>query len=229
MEKLRIGAVTVGQSPRTDIMADAQRFFYDQVDIIEFGALDRYSLTEAEALLPVPGDYQLTSRLRNGKEVKISRSQVIGELKRGISSLEEQGVTLIMVLCTGQLEGLCGTVPILEPNLLVKKAVVQMTKKQHILTLSPSEQQILQSERRWKESFPDLSFTSFGLSPYSSSVQFESVLEKIEQIQDADLLIMDCLGFSFEMYDRLRKATEKKVLLPRRLLFETAAELLGIR
>ena len=40
MKKLKIGAVTVGQSPRTDIMVDAQRFLHDQADIIEFGALD---------------------------------------------------------------------------------------------------------------------------------------------------------------------------------------------
>ena len=50
MEKRKIGAVTVGQSPRTDITADADTFFHGQVEILESGALDSYSLEEVPYL-----------------------------------------------------------------------------------------------------------------------------------------------------------------------------------
>ena len=63
MQKIKIGAVTIGQSPRTDITEDAGRFFGDRVELLEFGALDRYTLEEAKQLQPIPGDYGLTSRL----------------------------------------------------------------------------------------------------------------------------------------------------------------------
>lgn len=69
MQKIKIGAVTIGQSPRTDITEDAGRFFGDRVELLEFGALDRYTLEEAKQLQPIPGDYGLTSRLRDGTEV----------------------------------------------------------------------------------------------------------------------------------------------------------------
>ena len=39
MQKIKIGAVTIGQSPRTDITEDAGRFFGDRVELLEFGAL----------------------------------------------------------------------------------------------------------------------------------------------------------------------------------------------
>ena len=52
MKKRKIGAVTVGQSPRTDITTDADTFFHGQVEILESGALDSYSLEEVS---PFPG------------------------------------------------------------------------------------------------------------------------------------------------------------------------------
>ena len=84
MQKIKIGAVTIGQSPRTDITEDAGRFFGDRVELLEFGALDRYTLEEAKQLQPIPGDYGLTSRLRDGTEVHFSRGQVMEEMQRGI-------------------------------------------------------------------------------------------------------------------------------------------------
>ena len=63
MKKRKIGAVTVGQSPRTDITADADTFFHGQVEILESGALDSYSLEEVQSLSRPEGDYLLTSRI----------------------------------------------------------------------------------------------------------------------------------------------------------------------
>ena len=64
MKKRKIGAVTVGQSPRTDITTDADTFFHGQVEILESGALDSYSLEEVQSLSRPEGDYLLTSRMR---------------------------------------------------------------------------------------------------------------------------------------------------------------------
>lgn len=68
MKKRKIGAVTVGQSPRTDITTDADTFFHGQVEILESGALDSYSLEEVQSLSRPEGDYLLTSRMRDGAE-----------------------------------------------------------------------------------------------------------------------------------------------------------------
>ena len=152
MQKIKIGAVTIGQSPRTDITEDAGRFFGDRVELLEFGALDRYTLEEAKQLQPIPGDYVLTSRLRDGTEVHFSRGQVMEEMQRGIHLLEERGVKLILVFCTGALHGLHSNVPMLEPNQLLRAMAPLLTQKPRILTLTPSETQGQQCERRWKRS-----------------------------------------------------------------------------
>lgn len=228
MEKIKIGAVTVGQSPRTDITEDAGRFFGDRVELLEFGALDRYTPEEARQLQPLPGDYVLTSRLRDGTEVRFSRGQVMDEMQRGIHLLESCGVRLILVFCTGVLQGLHANVPMLEPNQLLRTMTPLLTQKHRILTLSPSERQVPQSERRWKEALPDFEFTSFAAFPYQADPFPEELVSRINAVEDADLLIMDCLGFSAAMRERLQARIDKNILLPRTLLFRMACELLGI-
>lgn len=228
MQKIKIGAVTIGQSPRTDITEDAGRFFGDRVELLEFGALDRYTPEEAKQLQPIPGDYGLTSRLRDGTEVHFSRGQVMEEMQRGIHLLEERGVKLILVFCTGALHGLHSNVPMLEPNQLLRAMAPLLTQKPRILTLTPSETQVQQCERRWKEAQPDFEFTTFPASPYLGDPFTEELVSRINAVEDADLVIMDCLGFSGAMRDRLQARINKNILLPRSLLFRVACELLGI-
>lgn len=225
----KIGAVTIAQSPRTDITADAPRFFQGQTEILEFGCLDRYSLQEAMALRPLPGDYVLTSRLRNGTEVRFSRGIILDQLQAGIRQLEERGVELILLFCTGELGELHASVPLLEPNLLLRALVPLMTRRERIILIPPSQAQAEQSVRRWSAHMPQFSFIPFPASPYQPAPITQELADQINRVPDADLVVMDCLGFSCEMGEALRKKTDKHVILPRTLLFQTAGALLGIQ
>jgi len=42
----KLGIITVGQSPRSDIVAEMAPFFGKDIDIIERGALDGLSMTQ---------------------------------------------------------------------------------------------------------------------------------------------------------------------------------------
>ena len=150
------------------------------------------------------------------------------EMQRGIHLLEERGVKLILVFCTGALHGLHSNVPMLEPNQLLRAMAPLLTQKPRILTLTPSETQVQQCERRWKEARPDFEFTTFPASPYLGDPFTEELVSRINAVEDADLVIMDCLGFSAAMRDRLQARINKNILLPRSLLFRVACELLGI-
>ena len=48
--KKRIGIVTIGQSPRTDVVPEIQAHLGDHVEVLEHGALDGLSLTEVQEL-----------------------------------------------------------------------------------------------------------------------------------------------------------------------------------
>ena len=79
MQKIKIGAVTIGQSPRTDITEDAGHFFGDRVELLEFGALDRYTPEEAKQLQAEHGG--------------VIKTMWCGELDCELKMKEEAGMT----------------------------------------------------------------------------------------------------------------------------------------
>ena len=81
MEKVKIGAITVGQSPRVDVTPDLWPIFGPNVELIEAGGLDGLSREEIETFVPEDGDYVLVSRLKDGSSVTFAERYV---LHRGI-------------------------------------------------------------------------------------------------------------------------------------------------
>ncbi len=68
MDRVKIGAITVGQAPRTDVTADILPLLGD-CQLLERGGLDGLSRQEIAAFAPEPGDYVLVSRLADGSSV----------------------------------------------------------------------------------------------------------------------------------------------------------------
>ena len=71
---MKIGAVTIGQSPRVDVTPDIMPIFGDEVELLQMGALDGLSKEDIAAMVPREGDYILVSRLNDGSFAKFSES-----------------------------------------------------------------------------------------------------------------------------------------------------------
>ena len=59
---IKVGAITIGQSPRTDVTQDILPLLGDQVELLQAGGLDGLTREEIEAFQPGPDDYVLISR-----------------------------------------------------------------------------------------------------------------------------------------------------------------------
>ena len=71
MPKKLIGTLTIGQSPRPDIMCDIEPILSYKADILEAGALDGLTDEQVKQLAPVGEEEFLITRF-NGKTVKIA-------------------------------------------------------------------------------------------------------------------------------------------------------------
>ena len=67
-----VGLVTIGQSPRPDLIEEYERAL-PGARLVQAGALDGLSEAEILALAPGAGDDVLVSRLRTGREVRLAR------------------------------------------------------------------------------------------------------------------------------------------------------------
>ena len=67
----KIGAISIGQAPRTDILQDIEPILGPDVVLIQAGALDTMTLDEVRSLRPDGQGNTLVSRMRDGTAVTL--------------------------------------------------------------------------------------------------------------------------------------------------------------
>ena len=216
----KIGAITVGQSPRTDLIPEMEPILGDTVEIIQMGGLDGLTREEIAAFRPRPNDYVLVSRLADGTSVSFGESYVLPRMQECIHRLEDKGVSLILFLCTGQFPDFESKVPLIFPNNLLYGVVPAV--KSHLLTvLTPAKEQVEQGIQKWSPHTGHVHM--IPVSPYDGP---DTVLSAAQAIPaETDLILLDCIGYTVEMKKRIQELTGKPVILPRTLTARILCEL----
>jgi len=83
---LKVGLLTIGQSPRQDITSDLPES-PSSLEIIEAGALDDLSAEQIESLKPKESETVYVSKLRNGSEVLVAKERLAPLLQEKIRFL----------------------------------------------------------------------------------------------------------------------------------------------
>ena len=96
-----LGLITIGQSPREDVVASMFGHVQEGA-FIETGALDGLEADQISVLFPVDGEAPLVTRLRDGSEVCVAKQRLMPLMEQAVSRLEEHGCATICVLCTGE-------------------------------------------------------------------------------------------------------------------------------
>ena len=108
---------------------------------------------------------------------------------------------------------------------LLNRLVPLMTKKSDIICMTPSPLQTEQCENKWKKYVDHVKAVS--ASPYGEWDALEKAAEEIKN-SEADLIVLDCIGYTQEMKKMFAEKTGKKVVLPRTLLARVVSELTDI-
>ena len=95
-----LGIITVGQAPRDDIADLFARHAPPGTKVVLRGALDGLSDLEVDALKPDSGADTLYTRLRGGRDVKISKKAVIAHSPQTFAKLRAR-TKLLMISRNG--------------------------------------------------------------------------------------------------------------------------------
>jgi protein AroM len=221
----KVGLITVGQSPRSDVVPDMAAMLGD-VEIVEAGALDDLSREQIAWFAPQGDDEILVTRLRDGSSVFVGKSHMIPRVEAKIAALEDEGAALNVLLCTGAFPKLRARRPLLEPQQLLLGLLRAMTFPGRLGVLTPSERHVPQTTQRWRASGFDAHVVP--LSPYQETDP-EAVSSAAEALRarQAGLVVMDCIGFRRKTRDEIAALTGVPTLLANLLVARVAAELLG--
>lgn len=221
---MKIGVITIGQAPRTDVTADIMDIFGGQVELLQAGGLDGLTREEIAAFAPETGDYVLVSRLQDGSSVTFAERHILPRLQQAIDEMEEAGCRLILFFCTGKFpETLTSKrVPLLYPCDILDRMVPMMTKNSSVICITPSPLQVDQTKEKWSRYVEQVSV--IAASPYG---EWEAICQAAEKAgkMDGDLIVLDCIGYTQKMKELFCEKTGKLVVLPRTLLARVASEL----
>lgn len=214
-----IAIVTIGQSPREDVVPELQRYL-PAARFVEAGALDDLDDRAIAALAPKGDDFPLVTRLRNGRSVVLGEDAITPRMQAAIARLEADA-DLVIVLCTGEFD-VSSRRPLLFPGRILASTVMAVHGGRPIAILAPHDGQVTLVGDRWRKR--GVQATVLAASPYAET-DFEAVGRHARDA-GATLVVMDCLGYSLAMKAAVTRGSGLPALLVRSLAARVAAELL---
>lgn len=195
-----VGFVTIGQSPRADMMEEFERAL-PGVRLLERGALDDLSDGEIAALAPAEGDEVLVSRLRSGRQVRLAHRHVDLRVQACLDRFTDQGVDLVVLLCTGEFPELAFPGVLLRPHGVLPHVVAAVreglpaTADVRFGVMVPDEAQIAHATTRWGAR---AAVTAVAASPYGAARAIADAAGALGRA-GAALVVMDCIGYTRAM------------------------------
>jgi protein AroM len=220
--KLRVGLVTIGQSPRTDVTPTLKKMLGSEAELIEKGALDNLTREQIEKLAPMATDYILVTRMKDGTYVKVARRHIFPRVQKCVEELEEVNVDLTVLLCTGKFPELKTKKLLIKPDKLVSKIVWGIMDRGKLGVVVPEKEQIPFLRRKWKKK--GISLFIATANPYGEIKASEEAAAFLAE-KNVDLIVLDCIGFTPRIKELFIRLTGKPVILPQTVLGRILKEL----
>lgn len=221
----KVGLVTIGQSPRDDVVPEIKRLVGTVADILECGALDDLTLPEIKMLAPEEHDYLLVTRLRDGTKVRLARGKIMNYMQKCIDLLNEQGVDFILILCVGEWPKFRSHKPVIFPSEPFCGFVHGLTSIGNKLgIIVPAEEQFSHFKQKWAKKNIQIfvaAATAYGPTSKDENKRAAEILKE----KNVDLVVMDCPGYTREVKRVVQQVTGKPVLQARSFIATTIREL----
>ena len=224
--KKHIGIVTIGQSPRSDVVPEMQAHLGDHVEVLEHGALDGLTLAEVKNYAPEPGMLPLVTRMRDGMEVIVAKEKLLPRLNEVMTALDGKGVDMILLLCNGDFPVFDTSCLVIEPQRLVDGCVAGLLREGHRLgVLVPVPEQENWVRQRLTAVSPNL--TVAVASPYEGQKPLEAACQRLRN-DGCDVIVLYCMGFNRQLGAKVRSLCSTPVIVSSALVARIMGELLEV-
>lgn len=215
--EVTIGCLTIGQSPRPEIIDELTGLLPRNCRLTERGALDGQNTTQLQKAAATGNEAFYVTLLRDGTEIKVSKLALEGLLRSSLTDLQRRGAHLAVLLCTGEFPAMAVGIPFFRGSEIIKARVKQDYRGKKIAVVVPDPGQAAHMSQRWN---------NFGVNhdihdclPYYETDKSRNLCAQLRNSQ-ADFIVLDCFGFTLEMAKCFRQQTGKHVLLPREMVGE---------
>jgi protein AroM len=188
-----LGVITIGQAPRDDIAGLFAEHAPPGTRVILRGALDGMSDAEVDAVRPESGGDTLYSRLRGGRDVKISKKAVIARSPAILAKLREDGCDAIVYACTGDFPPMEGDENVLFPSRVLNGLAAGLLPRGRLGLLIPLAEQAEKLGAKWAR--PGLEVVAEALAPSAGKDEACAAARRLAA-KGIDLVAMDCMSYT---------------------------------
>jgi len=224
MKTLKIGLVTIGQSPRTDVTPTIREALDPEVELVEKGALDGLTKEEIDMFVPAAEDYVLVTRMRDGTSVEVARRHVFPRVQKCVEELEKMNVDLTLLLCTAEFPEIKTKKLLMYPDKLIANIIWGILNRGKLGVVVPEKKQIPLARRKWKNK--GISLVIATANPYGEIKASKKAADFLAK-QNVDLIILDCIGFTPKIKELFVRLTGKPVILPQTVIGQILKELVS--
>lgn len=204
--KPRIGAITISQSPRHDLLKPMIAMFPEH-EIIEAGALDNLNISDLPDGTYAP--YPLTTTLNNGDLVTLDRDFLAPLVQNALHKLEAQGVQISVLLCAGDFPKLIGNMPLVKPTDMVQD-ILRAMGISNLAVISPIAIQQPPIEKKWEDAGfqPSVWTMPSNITAEQQAIWINTQLTTHHQVA---CVVLDYVGYPTDSMVILQKQITKPV------------------
>jgi protein AroM len=188
-----LGIATIGQAPRDDIAALFAQHAPPGTTVILRGALDGLSDAEVDTVKPEYGGDTLYTRLRGGRDVKISKKAVIARSPEVLAKLRNDGCDVIVYACTGDFPPMEGDENVLFPSRILNGLATGLLPRGRLGLLIPLAEQAEKLGAKWARA--GLEVVAEALAPSAGKDEADAAARRLAA-KKPDLVAMDCMSYT---------------------------------
>ena len=218
----RIGMLTIGQTPRTDIIPSLRDIMGSDYDFIEAGALNGMTNRQVDSFDIRSDDYILATRLNDGSEVKVAKRVIIPLLQKQINVLENSGIDIIVVMCTGRFPAFKAKHLVVTPSEILHGVLDASIKGGKLGIVYPAVEQIDHMEHEFGRTGLEL-YGDF-YSPYDKK-GLDALCDRLKK-EVLDLIFLNCFGYDRNLKNIVYKTTRVPVIQSNAVIAKVLTELI---
>lgn len=190
--RLRLGLVTIGESPQPDFTEDVREILAG-VECVEHGALD--GVHDVTQLRPSEADSTLITRLRNRTSVTIAAHLTGPLVDQAIERCVADQRDRVLLLCTGRVDVSAAAVQVVHAEEAAHATIAAQRGEQTLGIICPLPQQQEDIAARWMQRLGRSVITA-PADPYSAS--HDDIVAVARELAERGVhrILLDCMRYT---------------------------------
>ncbi|MET3792850.1 AroM family protein [Aquamicrobium terrae] len=204
--------VSVGRSPRKDLIGEIVENLDIPIEVFEVGALDGLPHHEIEKLKATPHENSIVSRLDDTRRIVLSKAKMTERMSEIVGAFPPGAYDLVVILSTGLFGEFESTCPTVNTQRAIESAVLSLAAAGDVVGL-------VQPLSRQTREIESPAFDSYQLHvTHAEEGDRASLATAILDLSACSIIVLNSVGFTEADRLMMAKASGKPIVLARRIM-----------